>query len=176
MTLSRWLTIAALGATVGCQQAETPEQAMARMEQETAAARTAIEAKAAQFAAHFSAGHMDTVAAMYVEDAEVLAPNAPAVSGRDNIRTFFADFAAMGTPTLSLTVQAVSASGPHAVERGTYTLAFTPGPNAPREVTAVNDTGKYLVHWVMEGGQWLIAHDIWNSDLPPPPPPAPTRR
>ena len=53
------LLTASLVALAACQKAETPEQAAARMEQETAAARTAIEAQNAAFAAHFSAGHAD---------------------------------------------------------------------------------------------------------------------
>jgi hypothetical protein len=36
----------------------------------------------------------------------------------------------------------------------------------------VTDTGKYLVHWKQVGGKWLLANDIWNSDLPAMPMPA----
>jgi len=168
MKLTR-LIAAALTITA-CQKAETPEQAAARMEQETAAARTAIEAQAAAFSAHFSAGHADTVAAMYTEDGEVLPPNEKAVSGRANIQTYFANFLAMGTTSLTLTTNAVAASGSHAIERGSYVLSFTPGPNAPKEMKAVSDTGKYVAHWHNEGGTWLMGHDIWNSDMPLPQP------
>jgi hypothetical protein len=34
------------------------------------------------------------------------------------------------------------------------------------------DSGKYLVRWVQQNGKWLLAQDIWNSDLPAPMPPA----
>jgi hypothetical protein len=84
MKLTR-LIAAALTLTA-CQKAETPEQAAARIEQESAAARTAIDARNAAFEAHFMAGHADSVAAFYAEDGEILPPNDKAVSGAPTSR------------------------------------------------------------------------------------------
>jgi ketosteroid isomerase-like protein len=168
MTFAR-LSTAALVALAACQKVETPEQAAARMEQETAAARTAIEAQGTAYSTHFSAGHAEQVAALYTEDAEILPPNEKAISGRSNIQAYFATFLGAGTVSFAQTTNAVIASGPHAVERGTYVISFTPGPNAPKEFKAVTDTGKYVAHWVNQGGTWLMAHDMWSSDLPPQP-------
>jgi ketosteroid isomerase-like protein len=169
MRLTR-LIPAALVALAACQKAETPEQAAARIEQESAAARTAIEARNAAFEAHFAAGHADSVAAFYAEDAEILPPNDKAVSGRANIQQVFASFLGSGTFTFDLTTTGVVANGPHAIERGTYAMTFTPPAGAPPEVKASADTGKYVAHWVNQGGTWLMAHDIWNSDIPLPQP------
>jgi hypothetical protein len=33
------------------------------------------------------------------------------------------------------------------------------------------DSGKYVVRWVNDSGRWLMAQDIWNSDVPLPMPP-----
>jgi len=96
MRLTRLFT-AALVTLAACQKAETPEQAATRMEQESAAARTAIEAQGASFAAHFSAGHGDSVAAFYTENGEILPPNGPAVSGRANIAGFMNTGFGMGS-------------------------------------------------------------------------------
>ena len=169
MKLTRLFT-AALVAVAACQKAETPEQAAARMEQESAAARTAIEAQGAAFAAHFSAGHADSVAAYYTENGEILPPNSPAASGRANIASWMAAGLAMGSYTLNLTTQGVMASGDNALERGAYVFTYAPGPNAPKGSKAMADTGKYIAHWHREGGTWLMAHDIWNSDIPLPQP------
>jgi uncharacterized protein (TIGR02246 family) len=169
MKLTRVFTAALVG-LAACQKAETPEQAAARIEQESAAARTAIEAQAAAFSAHFSAGHADSVAALYTEDAELLPPNGKAVAGRANIREFLASFLGTGTFSLTITPAAVIANGPHAIDRGSYVLSFTPPAGAPPEVKGSADTGKYVAHWVNQGGTWLMAHDIWNSDLPAPQP------
>ena len=151
----------------GCApKAETAEQAEARMTSETAAARTAIEASNASFMTHFNAGQGDSVAAHYTEDGRVMAPNMAVASGRQAIA---GSMGMMAGATLVLTTESVSASGPLAVERGTYKLTLTPpGMTAP-----ITDTGKYLVHWHKVGDNWMMVDDIWNSDLPAmPAPPA----
>ena len=69
--------------------------------------------------------------------------------------------------TLVLTTESVDANGSLAVERGTYKITLTPpGATAP-----ITDTGKYLVHWRKVGDNWMMANDIWNSDLPAMPEP-----
>jgi len=157
-----------LGVMAGCApKPETPEQAEARMTAEAASARTAIEASNQQFVMHFNAGHGDSVAAFYAEDGRVMAPNMAVASGRQAIA---ASMGMMAGATLALTTESVAASGPLAVERGTYTITLTPpGAKAP-----ITDNGKYLVHWHKVGDKWMMVDDIWNSDLPPMPagPPA----
>ena len=155
-----------LASLAGCQPAaETAEQAEARMASEATAARTAIEASNVQFMAHFNAGQGDSVAAHYTEDGRVMAPNMMTASGHQAIG---ASMGMMGGATLVLTTESVTASGPLAVERGTYKITLTP-PGAPAPIT---DTGKYLVHWRKVGDHWLMVDDIWNSDLPAAPMPA----
>ena len=149
-------------ALAACQpKAETPEQAQARMDAESRAAKTVIDSLDREFASHFNQGHGDIVAAMYVGQAHLMPPNGPAAVGRDAIKTALALFFAM-KPELKLTADVVIANGPLAVERGSYTLSFTPpGAKAP-----MTDSGKYLVSWHLVDGKWMVADDIWNSDLP----------
>jgi len=159
-----------LGVMAGCApKPETPEQAEARLTAETADARTAIEATAQQLMAHFNAGHGDSVAALFVENGRMMEPNAPVQVGRAAMATALNGMAAM-KPGLVLTTESVAASGPIAIEAGTYKFTFTP-PGAPAPMT---DTGKYLVHWHKVGDKWMLVDQIWNSDLPPMPagPPA----
>ena len=152
----------ALGLAGGCQpKAETPEQAQARMDTESAAARTVIDSLDREFALHFNQGHGDLVAGYYTEQAHLMPPNGPAAVGREAIKTSLAPFFTM-KPELKVTADAVVANGPVAIERGTYTLVFTP-PGATGPMT---DTGKYLAHWHLVDGKWMMADDIWNSDLP----------
>jgi ketosteroid isomerase-like protein len=153
---------AVLVTAMGCApKAETPEQADQRMATEAAAARTAIEASNQQFMAYFNAGQSDSLAGLYAENGRMMAPNGAAAVGRAAMATSMNGMAAM-KPTLVLTTEDVAVNGPLAIERGTYKFTFTP-PGAP---AAVTDTGKYLVHWHMMGGKWMMVDDIWNSDLP----------
>jgi len=52
-----------------------------------------------------------------------------------------------------------------ATEMGRWTWTWPAGATRPPGVPPV-DSGKYMVHWVQQDGKWLMAHDIWNSDLP----------
>lgn len=161
--------VAAALVLAACQAKETADQLQTRMASESAAAKTAIEATNAEFASHFNQGHADVVAGYYTEDAVFMAPNAPAAEGRAAIQKAIEELLPL-KPQLTLTTVSVVANGPLAVERGTYVMTLTP-PGAP---AAVSDTGKYLVHWHQVDGKWLLAGDIFNSNLPAaaPPPPA----
>lgn len=168
LRMTRVLLALGLGIVTGCApKAETAEQAEARMTAEAADARTAIEATNQQFVAHFNAGHWDSVAVFYTENGRVMPPNMPVASGRTAIAATLGGMAAL-KPVLALTTESVAASGPIAIEAGTYKFTMTP-PGAPAPVT---DTGKYLVHWHKVGDKWMLVDDIWNSDLPAVPMPA----
>ena len=164
--------VLAAGLTAACQPAaETPQQAETRMNTESAALKTIVDSLDKEFATHFNMAHADVVAAMYTEQGHLMAPNMAEAVGRDAIKGGLAGMAAM-KPALKLAAQSVTANGPMAIERGTYEFTFTlPGMTAP-----MTDKGKYLVHWHQVNGHWLLADDIWNSDMPamaPPPAAAP---
>lgn len=173
--MTRFGTAGMLGMAIlfaGCQpKAETPEQAQARMAEETAAARSGIDAANAQYMAHFNAGHGDSVAALFAEDGRMMVPNAPALVGRQAIAAEMTAMAPMKA-TLTLTTESVVANGALAVELGSYKFTGTP-PGAKEPIT---DTGKYLVHWHKIGDKWLLVQDIWNSDNPAMPMPAPPKK
>ena len=163
--------VLAAGLVAGCQPAaETPQQAETRMNTESAALKAIVDSLDKEFATHFNMAHADLVAAMYTEQGHLMAPNMAEAVGREGIKAGLAGMAAM-KPQLHLAAQSVTANGPMAIERGTYEFTFTlPGMTAP-----MTDKGKYLVHWHQVNGHWLLADDIWNSDLPamaPPPEPA----
>jgi len=160
---TRGMTVLALALIAGCQpKAETPEQAQTRMDSESAAAKMVIDSVDVELAKHFNMGHGDLAAAFYTEQGHLMPPNGPAAVGRKAIAQALNGIAPM-KPDLKLTEEAVVANGPMAIERGTYTFTFTP----PGATASMTDSGKYLVHWHLVGGKWLMADDIWNSDKEP---------
>ena len=167
----RRLFCLALVAVVGCMP--PPPSAG-----DAANAKKAIDAINASWARLTSSGHADSLAEFYAENAVMMPPNMPATRGKAAIRAFFATLNAV-KPTLSLRADSVWANGSAAVEQGRWwwKWAGAPPPGMPAA-----DSGKYLVRWVNENGRWLLAQDIWNSDvaLPTPaapaPKPAPARR
>lgn len=104
------------------------------------------------------------IAQFYAEDGVLMPPNAPAAVGRAAIEEGWRGM--MSAPGVELTFvpeQIVVASGEDMLlDRGTYRMAFD-GPNG-----RVTDTGKYLVVWRNIGGEWKVAADMFNSDLPAP--------
>jgi ketosteroid isomerase-like protein len=64
----------------------------------------------------------------------------------------------MGITAAKLETVEVEDHGNTAIEGGKYTLEGAGGQ--------VLDTGKYLVIWQQEAGQWKLHRDIWNSSRP----------
>ena len=157
---------AAVAALAACSSAETAQQMQARMDQEAAAAKSAIVAQDAKYAAAFNAGKFAETSAMFTEQGVQMPPNMPANVGRAAIRAGDSAFMGMGTAVLTITNANVSANGPVAIARSTWTFDFKPGKNAPKGMKAAKDHGKSLTHWHNVNGEWLMAEDIWNADTP----------
>ena len=106
-----------------------------------------------------------TFAAQYMEDAVVYPPNEPAVLGRAAIRGWLERFPPM--TEFKLTNVKVEGRDDLAYVLGTYTMTL-----APPGVTPVKDSGKYVeIRRRQADGRWLLAVDMFSSDLPVTPPP-----
>ena len=118
--------------------------------------RNAIEAASKGFVEALSKGDAAKIADMYAEGARVLPPNGPMVQERQRIQEFWQGFINTGAK-LSLSTSDVEAKGNVVYEVGTYDLIF---PDNKR------DAGKYVVVWRRQKGDWKLAVDIWNSNMP----------
>ena len=100
-----------------------------------------------------------SVAALYAEDAVLMPPNKPVVTGRGNIQEEFES-----TPSVTavnLEVNEIDGLGGLAYVRGSYTLTMS-----IEGVGAITDSGKYMdIRRKQADGSWLIIRDIYNSDL-----------
>jgi len=107
----------------------------------------------------FNAGDLDALMGIYAEDARILPPQAAMLQGRDAIRPVFSGMIDAGLKLELGTVEAVVAADVgHKV--GTFTMF---GPDG-----SVIDQGKFIEVWKQVGGDWMIANDIFNSDMPAP--------
>lgn len=118
--------------------------------------RNAIEAANKRFVEALGKGDAAKIADMYAEGARVLPPNSLMVQGRQNIQEFWQSFINMDAK-LTLSTSDVEAQGNVAYEVGTYELIF---PDNKR------DAGKYVVVWKRQKGDWKLAVDTWNSNMP----------
>jgi ketosteroid isomerase-like protein len=121
---------------------------------------------AADFAAAFNAKDADKIGSYYADDATLMPPNQPAVRGRENIQAWFKGGMDEGYANFQLTPTESSVAGAQAFEAGTYSLDMKPKGSGG---AASTDKGKYVVVYKRIAGQWKLAYDIFNSDLPPTP-------
>ena len=121
---------------------------------------------AKEYMAAFNAKDAAKVAALYTDDATLNAPNEPAAHGRKAVQAWAQKNIDQGASNLVLTPTESAISGSIAYESGTYSIAIAPPGQKP-----ITDKGKYLIVFKQTAGKWLIAHDTYNSDLPPPPSP-----
>jgi ketosteroid isomerase-like protein len=122
-------------------------------------AATAIPKANAEFIRLFNAGDAVGVAKCYTPDAEVLAPNAEAVSGQAAIEGLWKTLVGAGFKDLTLEVVRIEQSVNMAYERGRYTMTTPQG----------KDHGKYVVVWKrLPKTGWHLHIDSFSSDLPAP--------
>lgn len=156
-----WLAVGAaalMGSMAGLAHAASP----------MSADETAIRAQTSSWEKAYNGGDAKAVAALYAEDALLLPPGAPGVSGRPAILQFFtkdiADSKAAGAVFVVNPKTDVGVSGNMGWESGTYKVGVK---------GAVVETGKFLSVSRKKGGKWLYIRDTWNSDASPAPPAPP---
>lgn len=152
----RWSLAAALTLAAAC--------APAAPKVDIAAEETAIRAKVAEWNGFLQAKNDSAITALYGDRGALLPAGMPKLSGAAAMRPFWAQLWALNVNLVLNSVSVtVAQSGDLAVEEGTYSFDV---PGVP------SDKGKYLVVWYKQDGKWLVAQDIWNSDMTPPAAPA----
>jgi ketosteroid isomerase-like protein len=124
---------------------------------ESGAARQAMETKNRGFEQAVQAGDLMRAAQeVYTRNARVLPPGAPMIHGRDDIAGFWQSAAQqLGIRHVQLETVELAIHGEHAHEVGRATLTLA----SEQKVT-----GKYVVLWKREDGEWRWDVDIWNLD------------
>ena len=111
---------------------------------------------------HVGVADWESLMVVYTDNAVVMPPNGPTLHGHEAIKTFMAGFPPI--TDVSLTIDEIDGNNRIAFVRGTYIMTTEP-EGAPEPV---QDRGKYLeIRRKQADGAWLIAVDIFNSDLPP---------
>ena len=119
-----------------------------------------------------AAGTQDgpALAKLYAPDGVEMPPNAPAVKGRAAIDAFHKAFGQQWMMHgITITPTETRIVGDTAIDTGTYKQQLM----AQKGGWIFDDKGKYIVLMKKDaGGNWLITHAIYNSDVAPPAPPA----
>lgn len=156
------LFAAGLAALAGCAQ-KGPD---------SAAIEAMIRAHTTTWVDAYNAGDADKASASYADDALLMPPDAPAVTGRDAIKQYLAtDMAASKAAGASFALDggdSFGVSGDLAWHSGNFHV------NGP--AGAPVGTGKFLEVWhetknAQGKSDWQIIRDTWNMDAAPAPPP-----
>ncbi len=119
--------------------------------------REAIEKLNAEFVDAYNRGEIAEIATGYTEDSAVLAPNQPAVRGKQAIETLFKGMIEEIGGTASIESVEVADAGDLAYQWATYSL----------EGREQSDTGKFVeIYNRQPDGSWKIRLTIFNSDNP----------
>jgi uncharacterized protein (TIGR02246 family) len=146
-----------LSIAVACQpqQPTTPDT--------RAADEAALKAADEAWAKAAASKDVDKTVAYYSDDATVLPPNSPSVTGKDQIRAIWKSMIEPAGSTIGwkVTKAEVAKSGDLGYVSGTYEMTDM-STGKP-----VNDRGKYLEVWKKQAdGSWKCVADMFSSDLP----------
>jgi uncharacterized protein (TIGR02246 family) len=98
------------------------------------------------------------MAALYTTNGQVLPPNGDFVTGSEALQVFWQGLMDMGIKEAKLASVEVEGHTDTAWEVGKYSLYGEGGQEL--------DTGKYIVIWKKEQGQWKLHRDIFNTSMP----------
>ena len=119
---------------------------------------TALEASAAAWMEAFASKDIEAMNTLYAEDAVLLPPNAPAIFGRDAVKSAIQEMFAAGF-AIELEDLEIKVENDLAYKAGRYRLRSEDG--------TLVDRGKYIEIWTKADGTWRLHRDIWNSSVQP---------
>lgn len=129
-----------------------------------AADERAIRQTEAEWAKAALSNDVERFVSFYADDAALLVPGQPVVTGKEAIRKAAGDL--FNTPGFSLTFQStkveVAKSGDLGYTHGAYAMTMNDPSGKPAK-----DTGKFVAAYRKQAGQWKAVADIFNTDLPP---------
>jgi ketosteroid isomerase-like protein len=110
-------------------------------------------------------GDVDRIVSYWADDATVMPPGGPSITGKDALRRFIVE--SLHTPDFKITwttdAVVVSAGGDMAYATGTNHVTLT-----DEDGESVDIVGKTVTVWrKLAGKGWKCTLDIWN-DVPPP--------
>lgn len=147
-----------IAASIGC--APAPPAAP-----DTAADLATMQAKSLVWFEHYANADGEGMANLYAEDALLMPPGAPAVTGRAAIQAFLGEDSAKskaaGIAIQNAAVTGAGVDGDLGWISGAYTVVDASG--------ATIDSGSYLSVHRRADGAWPYIRDTWNSDRPPAP-------
>jgi uncharacterized protein (TIGR02246 family) len=134
---------------------------------DTSADTAAIRAGVDKYLAAWNKGDATPYGPMIADDAILMQPDGPVVSGRDAIVAEITKENDTKTGQQTATVEEVIVTGDHAYARGTWNVT----PNAGAGANTQPLSGKWTILYKRSAdGTWLTSRWMWNQQAAPKPP------
>lgn len=104
----------------------------------------------------YNAGNATAVAALYADDAKLMAPGSEPFSGRAAIAGYFKQAVAQGAQ-MALTTREVLGRGDYVTATGGYVATAKDGSHL--------DHGTYMTVYKRVKGAWMIYRDTWATSM-----------
>ena len=115
-----------------------------------------------QFEEAMSRGDAAACAAVYTDDAKILPPDSPALTGKQAAQGLWQSIIDMGVKGISLQTLELEEMGDRAVERGAATIDIQGEGGQTTQASA-----KFIVLWRRQAdGAWKWHWDCFNFDAP----------
>jgi uncharacterized protein (TIGR02246 family) len=125
---------------------------------------SAINNNIEQYTSSMNAGDLDRWISLWADDAIQMAPDAPAVIGKEQIRAKYESIFPLFIFKMSIANEEVKISGDLACSHGNYIVSMT--PKAGGETIKID--GKYLsIEERQADGSWKIIRSCFNGNAPP---------
>ncbi len=127
--------------------------------------KAAIREADRQFSEAAGAKDVEGVVSLFADDAQLLPPDAPAITGKEGVRNFASEITAI--PGFAVSWQTTQAEVSRSGDLG-YTLATLELSVNDADGNPVTRRGKDVHVWKKQpDGSWKVVIDIWNFDGPP---------
>ena len=125
---------------------------------------SAINDNIEQYTSSMNAGDLDRWISLWADDAIQMAPDAPAVIGKEQIRAKYESIFPLFIFKMTITNEEVKIGGDLACSHGNYKVSMT--PKAGGETIMID--GKYLsIEERQADGSWKIIRSCFNNNAPP---------
>ena len=120
----------------------------------------AIQALCREFMESAASKNAARIAALYTDDARILMPGRPAITGKSEILAFWKASLEGPVQQIALDISHIEASGDLAYDFGASTIVLKAAGEAPHE-----EKGKYVtVYRRQQAGDWKIVMDSYSSN------------
>lgn len=143
--LASWVACLALAAAAGCESTKAPEPFP----------QAAVDG----WIAAFNSGDAAGLALMYGDNAQILPPDEPIVSGHAAIEEFWRQYQP-GRVRLEVSGVQTERLGDYWFREGSYSALYQ-DEGEPR-------IGKFMELWAKEGSAWILHRQMWSPNAPEP--------